>query len=92
VRSTIQPLSQDDQQSSTLLKDIQHLNDEIETKIIDVKQPNLQEPMFDVYEPWEPEADKPEADDFTPETYDATVSAELFLPKENVLLPAKVIG
>ncbi len=57
-----------------------------------MKQPNLQEPMFDVYEPWEPEADKPEADDFTPETYDATVSAELFLPKENVLLPAKVIG
>jgi hypothetical protein len=58
-----------------------------------VKQPNLlQEAIMVVYEPYKPEAEKPEIADFTPESYDAMISAELLLPKEGVLIPAKVIG
>jgi hypothetical protein len=45
---------------------------------------------YDIYEPMEPEASKPEIGDYTPEAYDALISAELMLPKGDVLVPAKV--
>jgi hypothetical protein len=82
VHSTVQPLSPDDVQSPNVQQAIKHLNHQIETKIADVKQPSvLQEPLMDVYEPYEPEANKPEVDDFTPETYDAMISAKLSNPR-----------
>jgi hypothetical protein len=93
VHSTVQPLSSDDLQLCNVQKAIKHLDHQIKNKIVDFKQPGiLQEPLMDMCDPYEPEADKPEIDDFTPETYDAMISAELFIPKENVLIPAKIIG
>jgi hypothetical protein len=93
VRSTVQPLSFDDMQSPNVQHAIKQLDHQIETKIVDIKQPNLlQEPLRDIYEPIEPEAEKPEIDDYTPETYDAMISADLLLPKGDVLVPAKVIA
>jgi hypothetical protein len=47
---------------------------------------------MDVYEPYEPEAENPEIADFSPESYDAMILAELLLPKGDVLVPAQVIG
>jgi hypothetical protein len=41
VRSTVQSLSQDDKQSEIVQRTIQQLNDQIESKIVDVKQPNV---------------------------------------------------
>jgi hypothetical protein len=46
---------------------------------------------LDVYEPYELDAEEPEIDDFTPESYDAQISAELLLPKGCVLVLAQVI-
>jgi hypothetical protein len=60
---------------------------------VDVKQTNiLQEVLFDVYEPYEPDAEKPEVDDYTPETYDAMISAKVIIPKGDILVPAKVLS
>ncbi len=93
VCSTVQPLFQDDKESEIVQRSIQQLNDQIESKIIDIRQPNiLQETIMDVYEPYEPEAEKPETADFTPESYDTLISAKLLLPKGDVLVPAQVIG
>jgi hypothetical protein len=46
----------------------------------------------DVYDPVEPVAQKPQPDDYTPESYDALITAELLLPKGDVLERANVIG
>jgi hypothetical protein len=46
----------------------------------------------DIYNPMEPEADKPEIEDFMPEMYDNLINAEVLLSKGDILLPAKVIG
>jgi hypothetical protein len=48
--------------------------------------------LQDVYEPYEPEAEKPEVSEYTPEMYDALIMAEVLLPKYDVLVPATVIG
>jgi hypothetical protein len=49
----------------------------------DMKQTNLlQEPLHDTYEPYEPKANKPEAVDYTPVSYDAMIAGELLLPQE----------
>ncbi len=93
VRSTIQALSQDDILSETVQRAIKELDHHIETKIVDTKQPDLlQGPLWDVYEPYEPEADKPEVDDYTPQSYDAMIAADLLLPQGDVLVPARVIA
>jgi hypothetical protein len=39
----------------------------------------------------EPEATKLEIGDYTPEAYDILISAELMLPKGDVLIPARVV-
>ncbi len=86
VRSTIQALSQDDMNSNNVQQAIKQLDYGIESKIAEVKQPNLlQEAILDIYEPYEPEAEKPEVDDFTPESYDAMISAKLLIPKRGRL-------
>lgn len=47
---------------------------------------------YDQYIPMVQKADRPERDEFTAETYDALISAEVLLPKEEILTLAKVIG
>jgi hypothetical protein len=65
----------------------------LKSRIVDVTQSKLpQEPLLDVYEPYEAEAEKPEVDDFMAESYNAMISAEILLPKGDVLLPAIVTG
>jgi hypothetical protein len=39
----------------------------------------------------ESDATKPKISDYTPETYDALLSAEIILPKGDILVPAQVI-
>jgi hypothetical protein len=46
--------------------------------------------LQDVYEAYEAEAEKPEIDDITPETYDSLISAEVISPQGDVLVPAIV--
>jgi hypothetical protein len=57
----------------------------IHNEVIPAPDENLNVPM-------EPEAERPEADAFTPEMYDTLISAEVLLPKGDILVPAKVIG
>jgi hypothetical protein len=45
-----------------------------------------------VYEPVEEEATQPELDEVTPEALDSLISAEVLLPKGDILIPAKVIS
>jgi hypothetical protein len=47
---------------------------------------------MDVCEPYKLEAEKQEIADLTTESYDAMISAELLLPKGDVLVPAQVSG
>jgi hypothetical protein len=44
------------------------------------------------FEPAEPEASMPEADDYTPEAYDEYLAAEVLLPNMGTVTKAKVIG
>ena len=44
------------------------------------------------FDPAEPEAEMPEADDYTPEAYDEYLTAEVLLPNMGTVTKAKVIG
>jgi hypothetical protein len=96
VRSTLQPISNEEWKDEHVKEQIRLLNESIIKKVgeADLQElpEGLQDEYDDVYEPIEPEACKPEIDDFTPETYDALISAEVLLPKGDILLPAKVVG
>jgi hypothetical protein len=96
VRSTLQPISKEEWKDEHVKEQIRLLNENIIKNVgeVDLQElpEELQDEYDDVYEPMEPEACKPEIDDFTPETYDALISAEVLLPKGDILLPAKVIG
>ena len=98
VRSTVQALTDDELLSESICEQIAVLDRSIHDVIardgdtLDQIPQDLQDEDYDVYDPMEPEADKPEADAFTPEMYDALISAEVLLPKGDVLLPAKVLG
>lgn len=77
--------------------DIRKLNQKIIESIGDVQLPDLPitlQDEYDIYEPMEPEATKPEIGDFTPEAYDydAFIFAKLVLPKGDIMLPAKVVA
>ncbi len=44
------------------------------------------------YIPLEPDAERMEADDYTPEECDNLIAAEVLLPKGDILVPATVVG
>jgi hypothetical protein len=46
----------------------------------------------EIYTPVDPEGDMPEADAFNPEMYNQYISAEVMVPRDDILIPAKVIG
>jgi hypothetical protein len=95
VRSTIQALTDEELRSENAKHQIRQLNQHIMEKIGDVDLADIPLELrdeYDVFEPVEPEACKPEIGDFSPNSYDALISVELLLPKGDVLLPAKVIG
>ena len=96
VRSTIQALSEDELHSVKIQQQLKDFDQQIENNIAEVKhEPPLIESqnqtLQDIYEPYEPEAEKPEVADYTPTgLYDALISAEVILPKGDILVPATV--
>lgn len=96
VRSTVQAISEDELHSENICQQIKELDQQIESSIIESKhEPPLIESqnqaLQDVYEPYEPDAEKPEVANFTPNNlYDALISAEVILPKGDILAPATV--
>jgi hypothetical protein len=52
----------------------------------------LQDEDYEIYSPFEPDSDRPEADEFAPEMYDSLINAEVMLPRGDILLSAKVLG
>ena len=101
VRSTVQPLTQDELSSPTVKACIQDLDlsirDKVSTADDDFVDPPVElqdeDDSLDVhFDPMEPEAERPEADDFTPEALDNLINAEVILPKGDILIPARVIG
>ncbi len=95
VRSLVQPLTRMEWGDENIKNDIRELNQKIIESIGDIELPDLPielQDEYDIYEPMEPDATKPEIGDFTPEAYDALISAELMMPKGDILLPAKVIA
>jgi hypothetical protein len=96
VRSTIQALSEDKLHSVKIQQQLKDFDLQIENNIAEVKhEPPLIESqnqtLQDINEPYEPEAEKPEVADYTPTgLYDALISAEVILPKGDILVPATV--
>jgi hypothetical protein len=60
--------------------------------VTDLPQELLDKDYDNVFSPMEPDADKPEIEDFTPEMYDNLINAEVLLSKGDVLLPGRVVG
>jgi hypothetical protein len=84
VRSTVQALTDDEWKTESIQESIKMLNKNIIDKIGIVDLSDIPEELQDEYDPYEPselEADHQEPDDFTAETYDALISAEVLLPK-----------
>jgi len=91
VRSTVQPLTPEEAQDPVVQKNIVSLDQQIMAKVpqTTVKLP-IEQTLQDIYDPYEPEAEKPEILDITPETYDSLISAEVILPQGDTLIPAVV--
>jgi hypothetical protein len=95
VRSTIQNLTEEELKDKEVQASITALNMAIENNIAhkdispDAKR-ILQDEEIEVYEPMEPEAEKPEIADYTGETYNALISAQVLFPKGDILQPATV--
>jgi hypothetical protein len=95
VRSTVQPLTDEESRAETIKEQIRELNRQIVEKIGAVNLEDVPLELwdeYDVFEPVEPEACMPEIDDYSTDAYDALISAELLLPKGDVLMPAKVVA
>jgi hypothetical protein len=97
VRSTVQALTQDELNEESIQAQINDFDCKIEETIKSVPAQEIPQELEDqdyedLNEPMEPEAERPEADAFTPEMYDTLISAEVLLPKGDILVPAKVTG
>ena len=100
ARSTVQALTPDEWKDEVILSNIRDLNERLIDKLgrpspyaEDVPMDAWKEDDYgDIYDPVEPDAQKPESGNYTPESYDALITAELLLPKGDILLPAKVVG
>jgi hypothetical protein len=95
VRFTSQPISNEEWRVESFLTSVRELNKKIIECIGTVDLTDIPVELqdeYEVYEPMEPEADRPERDDFTPEAYDTLITAEVLLPKGDILLPGIVVG
>lgn len=99
ARSTIQALSRTELASDGVIEQIKSLDrsirDAIESLPLQDAPRELQDVDDDDYTPYipmDPEMNKPEADDFSPEECDNLISAEVLLPKEDVLVPAIIVS
>ncbi len=98
VRSTIQSLTDKEQRSQIIREQVVMLDRNVLDAIVvegdmvaDIPY-DLQDEDYEIYNPFEPEADRPGADEFTPKAFDNLLSAEVLLPKGDVLIPARVIA
>lgn len=101
VRSTVQALSTDELSLPEIKIRIQDLDYAIRDKIA-TSDDNFPDPptelqdeddtLNDLYDPMEPDAERPEAGDYTPKALDNLIGAEVILPQGNVLVPSVVIG
>jgi hypothetical protein len=101
VRSTVQPLTHEEKESQEILQQIKELDQSITSSVSTLPQQPLLQELQDVdvndiaykpYLPMEPEAEKPDADEFTPTECDQLIAAEVLIPKDDVLQPATVIS
>jgi hypothetical protein len=93
----VQKLSEDERKSREVQEALKEYDLAIEIKFSRNDPPLPNEFIIDEdddtpYEPMEPESEMPEADAFDHQMYDQYISAEVLLPKGDILLPAKVIG
>jgi len=106
ARSTVQPITEAELRDPSIQSRLQSYDKEIEQKlqtpttddsIFIVEDTNERDELTNAdedgrYEPMEPAAEKPEADDYDEETYNRLVSAEVLLPKGDYEYIARVIG
>jgi hypothetical protein len=102
VRSSVQALTEEELQATNVQNAIATLDQNIMSAIPEMPLATASknipqnilynEALQDVYEPFEPEMEKPEIADYTPDAYDALISAEVLLPQEDILVPAIVTG
>jgi hypothetical protein len=91
----VQPLTDEELRTEAIKEQIKELNQQIVEKIGGVNLDDISMELrdeYDICKPVEPEACKPEIEEFSPDSYDALISAELLLPKGDVLMPAKVVA
>ncbi len=97
VRSTVQRITDDELKSAEVKQALETYDLTIEIKLSHRNVPVPNEFLVDEdddapYEPVEPEAEMPEADAFDAQMYDQYISAEVMVPKGDILVPAKVIA
>jgi hypothetical protein len=93
----VQKLSEDERKSSEVQEALKAYDLAIETKLSRNDPPIPNEFIVDEdtdapYEPVDSESEMPEADAFDAQMYDQYISAEVLLPKGDILVPAKVVG
>jgi hypothetical protein len=97
----VQPLTHEERESQEILQQIKELDHSITSSISALPQQLPLQELQDVdvndtayipYIPMEPEAEKPDADEFTPTECDQLIAAEVLIPKDDVLQPATVIS
>ncbi|MFN9979156.1 MAG: hypothetical protein ACK53Y_04545, partial [bacterium] len=91
VHSSVQALTEEELQAANIQNAIATLDQNIMSAIPEMPLATASknipqnilynEALQDVYEPFEPEMEKPEIADFTPDAYDALISAEVLLPQ-----------
>jgi hypothetical protein len=106
ARSTVQSITEAELRDPSVQSRLQSYDKEIEQKlqtpttddsIFIVEDTNERDELTNAdedgrYEPMEPAAEKPEADDYDEETYNRLVSAEVLLPKGDYEYIARVVG
>jgi hypothetical protein len=95
VCSTVQPLNNEEFDTQEVKDQISDLNQRIIDCMGAIDLDDIPQELQDDYdqlEPMEPEACKPDIDVICEESYDALISAEVILPQDGILCPAKVTG
>jgi len=95
VRSTVQPISKEEFNTQIIQQQISELDQRIVERIGTVDLADIPQELqddYDLSEPMEPAACKPDIDVVGEEQYDTLISAEVMLPQNGILCPAKVTG
>jgi len=98
VCSTVQPLTADELKSREVMDHLKAYDLAIETKLGQRGVPPMPNEFLTdedddtPYDPVEPEAEMPEADAYDAQMYDQYISAEVMVPKGDILVSARVIG